>query len=378
MDREEQRASAMDIIYLVSCVLHDEAPDAERVAGMDPDALFKASERHFLTALVATALERAGIRNAAFTQAKGKAIRKAALFNLERAAILDKLEEAGIWYMPLKGAVLQDFYPDLGLRQMSDNDILVDPDRMDDVDAIMKGLGFAPEHTGGGVWTYHKEPVLNFEMHNQLFEAYHYPEKSAYYRDVKTRLLKDPDNAFGYHFSDEDFYVYLMAHEDKHYHNSGTGLRSLVDQYVFLREKSAELDWTYLAGELEKLGIAEFEARMRELSLRLFGGEMPDEADADVIDYLVSCGVYGTTQTRVSNSINRLGGGFRGKFRHVLRRIFLPWSSVKTSYPLFAKVPILLPFLPFYRLFRGGFAKRKAKIRSELKSVRDYRADDHR
>ena len=40
------------------------------------------------------ALESAGVRDEAFTQAKGKAIRKVAAFDVERAAVLERLENA--------------------------------------------------------------------------------------------------------------------------------------------------------------------------------------------------------------------------------------------------------------------------------------------
>lgn len=36
------------------------------------------------------------------------------------------MEQRGIWYLPLKGIILKEFYPSVGMRQMSDNDILFD------------------------------------------------------------------------------------------------------------------------------------------------------------------------------------------------------------------------------------------------------------
>ena len=141
MATPEYLVACREVIYLVSCVLNERIPDAARVDAMDLGEVYRAASNHSLAVLAATALESAGVRDDAFVQAKGKAIRKAVLFNLERAAILEKLEAAGIWYMPLKGAILQDYYPDLGLRQMSDNDILVDLSRMDDIKAVMAGLG---------------------------------------------------------------------------------------------------------------------------------------------------------------------------------------------------------------------------------------------
>ncbi|HAM14311.1 MAG TPA: hypothetical protein DCP91_00300, partial [Eggerthellaceae bacterium] len=53
---------------------------------------------------------------------------------------------------------------------------------------------------------------------------------------------------------------------------AGTGLRSLLDVYVWVRAKGGTLDWDRVSGELAKMGLAEFEARNRRLAMRLFGG----------------------------------------------------------------------------------------------------------
>ena len=47
----------------------------------------------------------------------------------EREALLDFFEKSGIWYLPLKGAVLNGIYPQYGLRQFAKNDILFDAAR---------------------------------------------------------------------------------------------------------------------------------------------------------------------------------------------------------------------------------------------------------
>ena len=149
---------------------------------------------------------------------------------MERAAILEKLEEAGIWYMPLKGSVLKDLYPRYGMRQMADNDILIDASRAEDVKSIMQSLGFTTECFGmSNHDIYHKPPVSNFEIHTALFGLSHEEKIYVYYRDVNSRLIKDEGKRCGWHFTPEDFYVYITAHEYKHFSGGGTGLRSFLD-----------------------------------------------------------------------------------------------------------------------------------------------------
>ena len=73
--------------------------------------------------------------------------------------------------------------------------------------SILEKMGYETKKFGSGNHDcYQKEPVCNFEMHRALFGRNQETKIKEYYSDVKNRLIKDNDNAFGYHFSPEDFY----------------------------------------------------------------------------------------------------------------------------------------------------------------------------
>ena len=370
MTSEEYRAAILDVAYLASCAINDQVPDVARVGTMNLENLYKAADRHLLTGITAMALESAGIKDEAFTQAKGKAIRKVAAFDVERAAVLAKLEDAGIWYAPMKGCVLKELYPRIGMREMADNDILIDAARTADVKTIMENLGFSSDgYTGTSVHDhYMKPPVCNFEMHRMLFRPIQNARIAEYYQDVKSRLILNEGSRYGYHLSDVDFYVYMIAHEYKHYSGGGTGLRSVLDTYVYLKKKGDTLNWAYICGELDKLGIADFEAQNRSLALHLFDGEKLTEQDEKMMEYILSSGTYGTVQNRVENGIRKNGSGPFRKLRYIISRLFLPMETVRAVFPLFAKYPILLPLLPFYRVFRA-LRSRKGRLQAELKAL---------
>ena len=120
------KQTGYDMLYLTACAVNNITPDSSCIALIDPDELFKMCQYHSLTAIVCTALESAGISNKKFIEAKLKAIRKNILLDSERKKICGTLEQYGIWYMPLKGTVLKELYPQTDVRQMSDNDILFD------------------------------------------------------------------------------------------------------------------------------------------------------------------------------------------------------------------------------------------------------------
>ena len=362
MTQEEYRASAEDVIYLVSCMVNGEKPDAARVAGMDLSLLYKVAGFHMLTGIVGYALEAPGVRDPAFVQAKSKAIRKIVLFDTERAAVLAELENAGIWHMPMKGCVLKEYYPKIGMRQMSDNDILFDEARANEVRSIMEGLGYSTEYFGTGVHdSYFKQPVCNFEMHRALFGLDHEDRLRSYYENVRKRLVRDEGTGFRYHFSPEDFYVYMIAHEYKHYSGGGTGLRSLLDTYVYLRK--VPLDMKYVAGEIEKLGIRDFEAANRSLAMHLFGREPLTEEEVDMLDYVLFSGTYGTMANNIRNQIRK-----KGRWGYFVSRMTLPFDRMTQLYPILTKIPILYPFCWAHRLIHAFFFKHKSFM-YQLKAV---------
>ena len=170
MTDSEYRSAMADVAWLAGCSVRQEVPDRRRLSGVKRKNLLAAAERHKLVSAIGMALESAGIRDPDYVKATAAVQRRIAILDADRAAVLNRLEEAGIWYMPLKGAVLKDLYPRFGMREMADNDILFDAERAGDVRRIMTGLGFSvEEYDEGNHDAYHKRPVSNFEMHRTLF-----------------------------------------------------------------------------------------------------------------------------------------------------------------------------------------------------------------
>lgn len=138
----------------------------------------------------------------------------------------------GMLYLPLKGIIMNDYYPSVGMRQMSDNDILFDADAWERMEKHMISEGYKAEYVGKG----HDERWVE------------------YYSDIKDRLIPDrtDDRCYGYHMSDEDFYIYITSHAYKHYSGSGTGLRTLMDFYAYLNAKGDTFNLDYIWTECKK------------------------------------------------------------------------------------------------------------------------------
>ena len=372
--RSETHHETEMLIYLLSCAMKDIAPDKERLKNLDLEELYHLSEKHLLTAMVGFALEKADIYSDKFIQAKGKAVRKVTMMEIDKERLFQRLEDEKIWYMPLKGAVLKDIYPSLGMRQMSDYDILFDKQYAVRLREIMEELGFVCKRFGKAKDDiYIKKPVSHFEMHRELIDDL--AENSVfyhYYIHVRDRLIQDEDNRYGYHFSHEDMYVYLLVHEYKHYASlGGTGLRSLVDTCIFLKTYEDILDTEYILQQCRKLGIADFEKINRSLSLKLFDGIPLSDKEKKMYSYFLSSGVYGTVENKIENSIMQKENG---KSAYIFQRVFLPMDMVRIYHPFFYRHKILLPLLFVYRIFKS-FTVSRHKVKKELTFLRKSKSE---
>ncbi|MBR6967877.1 MAG: nucleotidyltransferase family protein [Ruminococcus sp.] len=366
-----------ELIYLLSCAVNGLTPDTEKLQAVDLEKVYGLAKSHTVRAAVCIALERAGIKNEKLHDAMKKAVRKNILLDMERTAVFEEFEKHGIWYMLLKGSILKELYPENGMREMADNDVLYNSDKQEEVKQIFLDRGYHAESFGKGNHdVYMKPPVLNFEMHSSLFSEYHSGNLYSFYQNTERFMIKDTDNGFGYHFSDEDFYIFMTAHEWKHFSGGGTGIRSLLDCYVFIKNKGESLDTDYIAEQMEKLGIADFEKERRSLAMKAFSPDgIPalNEAEEAMLKSYFDYGTYGTLSHSVETSVEKYFSEKpnSSKLSYIWRKIFPDSEHMKTWYPFFYKHKLLLPIGYIWRWIKAIFRKRQ-KIKAELNAVIKY------
>ena len=190
-----------------------------------------------------------------------------------------------------------------------------------------------------------------------------------------------------YKMTDEDFYVFMKAHEYKHYTHNGTGLRSLVDVYVYLRSKGDSLDYDYVRAECEKLGagnyevvsIADYEAVTRDLAMHIFDPEVAKalvEADRgngaspisvderNLLNTFIDSATYGTQEISLNNLLDRkkreenISAG-AAKRRFFIRLIFPDMDYYRTKCPDIDKKKYLIPVIWLKRGFAAVFKRPK-------------------
>lgn len=386
--------AAWDMLYLVQCSINDLVPDLDRVTKMDLAKVYARSVSQSLEAMTYMALESLMKAYPAekitdetqvldkWKEAKNKAIRKTILMDAARAELFAYLEEKGIWHVALKGAVLCRMYPEYGMRQMSDNDILFDPAFRQEVHDWFVKQGYEVEiFQDGNHDVYQKKPVYNFEMHVSLFSEDSYPKIVQYYLCLKDRLIPTPGKNFEYKMTDGDFYLYILAHEYKHFFYNGIGLRSLVDLFVY-HQTTKDLNWEYLDAELEKIGLLGFERMMRELSEKVFTIQKNiaylTKSETRLLESLVFSNTYGSRKNFWYSYIKKAQENgkkvpLKIKGRYLMRRLFPDrlflelWCQEYEPY--IVQHRWLMPVAPIWRIMKSGVKKRKL-IKAELNDVK--------
>lgn len=359
---------------LIRAVLYDKKP-AEKPEEISWEEVFSLAGEHMVVSLAFAGIQKLehkpqGKLYQIWKEQADKALVKEISFDAEREQIFEGFEQTQVKYLPLKGILLKEYYPAPGLRQFSDNDILYEKSKKQDVEKIMVGLGYKTELGAGHHDIYEKAPIYNFELHTQLL-----PKENScffYFDHIWDRAIKDDDNAMGYHMSDEDFYLYHMAHLHKHFSGCGTGLRYFVDQYYLNRKMRVRLDREKLETSLDELHMLDFEKKIYALTEMLFGKEEAEwehifdenEEYQDMFLYVMSCGAYGTFSNLVENRMKRAGS----KWKYFLSRLTCDEAFLKHDYPVLKKHPWLKPVILVWRLVSAPFRKPE-KVKIELQAL---------
>ena len=294
-------------------------------------------------------------------------LRKSVLFDKERNELFNYLKEKQIEYLPLKGIIIKNYYLDPYTREFADNDILFDDKGSALIRDYFKSRQYTVElYKKSNHDVYIKKPFFNFEMHRALFFPNEDNAKNVeYFKDYLNNSPKKDE--YEHYLTNENFYIYFLAHSYKHYHVSGCGIRTLIDIYFYL--KNNDLDFDYINKELTKLDLLDFSNDIKSLSFKLFDDQELNDEEIEMLLFISSSGTYGTLEHSVSKGVKE-----KGKFGYMMKRIFPPYSFYKSAYPWAYYSFILIPIAWLCRFFRILF-KNPKKATSELKMIKNHKDD---
>lgn len=273
--------------------------------------------------------------------------------------VIAAFDKAGIDYIPLKGIVVKDYYPEPYMRHMGDVDILIhESDYADKIKPIMLGLGYREGVESNHEFQWIKDGYL-IELHKKIIPSYN---KDFY------NVIGD---GWGW-LKDGNQYAYLVAHFAKHYRDSGIGIGHLVDLEVC--RKMSE------SSGISDLHLTKFHNNLQRTLDCWFRNAEYDEITSFITRKIISGGEYGNRITAMKSSTLKLiyeaGGSVKkARIKHALRALFPTFSVMKKRYKVLKSLPFLLPFFYVWRMicspFRGNIKKNVA-INKSIKND-DYR-----
>ena len=177
--------TAKDLLYIISCAINHVAIEEYKLKTINFESVFELASKHMLRTAVAISLELSGVKNEVTAAAIVAGVRRTVIFEKSWSIISSEFEKEGIWYLPLKGMVIKNYYPKVAMREFSDYDILFDKSMACKVRNIMESLGYTTESFGiNNDDLYYKAPVLNFEMHRELIHPKHGDLFYEYYKTI--------------------------------------------------------------------------------------------------------------------------------------------------------------------------------------------------
>lgn len=275
-------------------------------------------------------------------------------------------EEAEIPYLPLKGSVIKDLYPEPWMRTSCDIDILV---HEEDLDRALSAIESKTDFIVGER-DFHDVSLVNRQVHFEL----HFSIKEnmenidALLKDVWRYAVKCPDS-FRYRLTPEFQIFHILAHMSYHLKRGGLGIRPYLDLWL-LRGKTS-YDEELLRGMCESCGILTFYEKSCDM-LRVWMEGAPCTPELETLETVCFAGaVYSSTEYAGAAVLRESVG-----LRYLMRRLFVSRAVLEELYPMLRGRPYLLPVCQVRRWLRIFQPKHQTLIRKELRDVQKIEKQD--
>ncbi|MBR7123049.1 MAG: nucleotidyltransferase family protein [Oscillospiraceae bacterium] len=373
--------TAQLLLELIRFELQGAPVEAEELNTLDEEQLcelYRLADAHDLAHVVGSALSKLGKRwnnqvSTDFQKKSMMAVFRHEGLQYEQNRIYETLEKARIPFIPLKGAIIRNFYPQPWMRTSCDIDILVQEADLDRaILALQTDLGYKWDEKR----QYHDVNMfapsgVHLELHFSIKEDEE--QLDAVLDRVWDYAAPSSPDSFQYKLTDAYFLFHIITHAAYHFINGGCGVRPLID--LWLLEKNLTPDEKELTGLLQEVKLATFYESLKNLYNVWLEGQPHTPVTMQMQAYILHGGVYGKNSNRVALRLQRKGG----PLGYALYKIFLPLEKLKSHYPILKKHPWLMPVMQVRRWFKLIFCGHTNRIVKELsynQSVSQEDADE--
>ena len=265
---------------------------------------------------------------------------KSAVVSAETEYLNGVFDANDIPYMLLKGSVIRELYPSPDMRTSCDVDYLIKSEDSDKIEKLMTAAGYDFTNNDKGVDAYKKPPFVSIEIHRELMGGH---EELDCLHNLWENAVDLEKTTLGKKMSQEDFYVYTIVHIAKHLTYGGSGIRPLMDMYLYLKNYRDSLNWEYIYSTLATVGLETLAKELDLLQSHWFcGGEKSDVTD-ELSKYIVESGIFGTVEnSEAQREVYRRAGAEISKKQPFFKVVFLSYKNMTLRYTSL-KTPILLP-----------------------------------
>lgn len=259
--------------------------------------------------------------------------------------LAEKLTEAEVPYIVLKGAVLKQNYPVPALRTMCDIDILVHTADYPRIAAVAGAMGGKLTHSDGNHRNYSFPGGVTVEFH---------PNMIHHDVPVGTQInpgwqYADPDDP--HKLTEEGFYLNTICHLANHFVAGGVGVRFVLDVWVNRHLRKPEADRTVVEAELERFGLLDFTRKIEALAEWWFGSGDATPLLEELGDYILTSGSHGHTDRAILNAVSLSPGGTGTSA--LLGKAFFSRAEMEDRFPWCKGRPWLLPIAWCVRAVRA-------------------------
>ncbi|MBE6965535.1 MAG: hypothetical protein E7441_05820 [Ruminococcaceae bacterium] len=327
------------------------------------DKIYMLASKHDLLPIISFALYKNGLLDKdsetgrKFIDAQMLAVYRFENMRVEFERLCETFEKHKIQFLPLKGSVLREYYPEPWMRTSCDMDVLVKPLDLDKaIEVLEKENGCVFVSKTPHDVTLHSETGVCIELHFELIENGRVAKSTKLLSEIWENAEPIESGKFHMKMSSEMFMFYHVAHMAKHFLTGGCGIRPFVDLWIL--KKTFALDYEKLNQMMKDCGLVEFNFKCNELCDVWFGAKEHSELTRKMQDYILHAGVYGSFENRIT--VEKSKGEFKQK--RFLQVMFLPYCNLCEIYPILKKIPILFPFYQVVRWFRFFNKKKRNKL----------------
>lgn len=279
------------------------------------------------------------------------------------AGILRTLQERGIEVIVLKGLYLvEQVYPEIGLRTFSDLDLLVRREQLADALTLMQNQGYRlstwydPQAQNTDIKhlpPLEKAQYPTLELHWSILEEdepFEIEAAGLWERAVETTIAGVKTRAL----DSEDFLLHLALHFT-YQHRLRGGLRNLYDIAEVLEQRMARMNWQKLLATAQQWGAQ----RVTWLTFQLVEGITRVTAPKEVMTALLP---EGADSSAVGAAFEQAGSlddawagltpdlaafsaaGFFGKIKLLIQRVFISHRVLAREYNINPASPLIMVY----------------------------------